>query len=691
MDNKDELERERTTTPTSTPTTPPPTDEEPNQPGAAAADAAAAALDPDGVQCPICFADYEPPSVIQQSQLRTDDVDVDDVTTDTFFQQSQQESSPESQPVLFVHGPCRHVFCQSCLERHLLRSSSSSSQRDVRYAPLETPTLGRCPVCRREIYLLDVVAYQDSTNGQEQEHEIILPVETESDGVVGSNSSIRNNNSSNSVYEKNTDCASWPVAGMVFAERQQGGVGFGSFHFPPHTVGMDTDDTDNDNDMDETEAARLQGVPYMDTTKFPLANRNRQVRLPFVTSTCHYHAPTRTFRGSLHIPSDAALQSTVLPNSGQDMTPSSVSSSLLPMYTESDVLVQFSPDFSYISTGVIIKRRQVQHQQVQAPQQQQQQAHTNSVLDQTRLVRTEHPLDGRWRVDADSNSNGESRFTERAVSEIDITGRSFYDAQGDFYVAQILAPDNDNDDNDEDTALSCRIVDASTLAAVWGLPRSEWDRSTTPMGPEPGESLRWTRIRDDDADNTTAIAPVMIWTRLTFKDTMPPDICNRLGGDSGCLYQRVMTAQERAARQLSRSQPPTYHDNSIWGNTFVQALRVGLASYHFISAGGGNSTTGTEPDNNTNADADDDGTLPHVYISYEHPATAQWPPLDNGRPLPSRVRFHNVSFPTPHTFRGEIRWQEDYGTPWQGMVRWVSACHPYQYIDLMPPPLFTIF
>lgn len=272
-----------------------------------------------------------------------------------------------------------------------------------------------------------------------------------------------------------------------------------------------------------------------------------------------------------------------------------------------------------------------------------------------RLVRTEHPLDGTWMVE-EVRAGTPSNRMEIAMSEIDITGRSFYDAKGDFFVAQILSPDKD-----DDNYLSCRIVDASTLAAVWSLPRSEWDRSTRPMGPEPGESLRWTRIVDDNYDAATK---TMIWTRLTFKDTMPPDIVNRLGGDSGCLYQRVMTARERAARQLSRSQPPTYHGGSIWGNTFCQALRVGLASYHFVSAGA--SSTGTEQD----ADADADGTLPHAYISYEHPATAQWPALDNGRPLPSRVRFRNISFPDPHTFRGEILWQEEFGTPWQGMAKW---------------------
>ena len=111
----------------------------------------------------------------------------------------------------------------------------------------------------------------------------------------------------------------------------------------------------------------------------------------------------------------------------------------------------------------------------------------------------------------------------------------------------------------------------------------------------------------------------------------------RIGGASGRGYERLNN-EPRA--------PPTYHAASVWGNVFCQALRVGMASYHFEEEG-------------------------QVYISYEHPVTSYWPPLDNGNPIPSRVYFQDVSFPDPHTFRGEIRWQDDHGTTWQGMKRWV--------------------
>ena len=91
---------------------------------------------------------------------------------------------------------------------------------------------------------------------------------------------------------------------------------------------------------------------------------------------------------------------------------------------------------------------------------------------------------------------------------------------------------------------------------------------------------------------------------------------------------------------------PTYNSSSIWGNTFCQGFKVGLASYHF----------------ETNEEA---------FISYEHPGTSQWPPLDDGSPVPSRVFFRNTTWDaTERIFRGEICWQDDFQTSWQGFQKW---------------------
>ena len=97
-----------------------------------------------------------------------------------------------------------------------------------------------------------------------------------------------------------------------------------------------------------------------------------------------------------------------------------------------------------------------------------------------------------------------------------------------------------------------------------------------------------------------------------------------------------------------------YSSDTFWGNIFCQEYMVGLASYHFVK----------KPD----SDGKDDGAI--AYICYDHKMTCAWPPLDNGRPIPSRVFFRNISSPDPYTFRGSICWYDDYQTTWNGCSRW---------------------
>lgn len=130
-------------------------------------------------------------------------------------------------------------------------------------------------------------------------------------------------------------------------------------------------------------------------------------------------------------------------------------------------------------------------------------------------------------------------------------------------------------------------------------------------------------------------------TRGSFKDR---DTVSTLGGSSGQLFRL-----RDSSRPPREDWVPTYIENTLFGNSFCQGFKVGLASYHFQS-------------------------LEDSYISYESPATAQWPPLDNGMPIPSRVPFRNVSVNTDTegktTFRGHICWLQDFGTAWQGSVGW---------------------
>jgi hypothetical protein len=115
----------------------------------------------------------------------------------------------------------------------------------------------------------------------------------------------------------------------------------------------------------------------------------------------------------------------------------------------------------------------------------------------------------------------------------------------------------------------------------------------------------------------------------------------------GCIYR---PSEETTLPALPRT-PPSYHSNTLFGNTFCQARMVGLASYHFVSKD-------------------------ECYISYEHTTTAVWGTLDSGVALPSRVPFRNVTFDAEERiFRGSICWWDDFGTTWHGMKQWEYEMH----------------
>ena len=113
-------------------------------------------------------------------------------------------------------------------------------------------------------------------------------------------------------------------------------------------------------------------------------------------------------------------------------------------------------------------------------------------------------------------------------------------------------------------------------------------------------------------------------------------------GTDRFLYQKLHETSQEGDSPI-----PTYHGSSIWGNVFIKKLRVGNASYHFLSPERGG------------------------YVSYEHPACRDLPPLDDGTPLPTRVKFHNLEYdPSERKVTAMIEWEQDFGTTWNDNVRW---------------------
>jgi hypothetical protein len=146
------------------------------------------------------------------------------------------------------------------------------------------------------------------------------------------------------------------------------------------------------------------------------------------------------------------------------------------------------------------------------------------------------------------------------------------------------------------------------------------------------------------------------WTRVSMSlegvssvVRMKPLSSNMVRMGRQFIYQRINNDDCRSEQEIG----PSYNGDSLWGNTFCQAFTVGLASYHFMKPNC----------------SDDEYT---AYISYEHPRVEQWPNLDNGEHVPSRVYFRNIQWnEQTRTFKGDILWVEDHDTTWTGDAKWV--------------------
>jgi hypothetical protein len=151
---------------------------------------------------------------------------------------------------------------------------------------------------------------------------------------------------------------------------------------------------------------------------------------------------------------------------------------------------------------------------------------------------------------------------------------------------------------------------------------------------------RTIRFVDENAPGPLTLTFACDWRTIHRASTADQSIV-------GCIYRPL---EETAMSTLPRT-PPSYHSNTLFGNTFCQAKMVGLASYHFVSKD-------------------------ECYISYEHTTTAIWGTLDSGVALPSRVPFRNVTFDAEERiFRGSICWWDDFGTTWHGMKQWEYEMH----------------
>jgi hypothetical protein len=272
-------------------------------------------------------------------------------------------------------------------------------------------------------------------------------------------------------------------------------------------------------------------------------------------------------------------------------------------YGGMDCLLQFSRDFRYIRDGYI--------RWTFAPQDDP----------------SEFPLDGTWRVTWENGHIATLKVRRHNFSVFGGNYRMEIGGEEDHYRPQFRWPMFYN---------GTAVLQTSTISIPPGT-----------SGPGIEERIEWTTTYPGHSG--------ISWTRLSFLDD------EKDGRNLIFLGHRrgEVPVYRRLQSNLQEDRiPPTYHGNSLWGNTFCQGFCVGLASYHFLATAGSN-------------EGGDEALNHKAYISYENPLTAMWPNLDDGSPIPARVPFRDIEWDESNrVFRGNICWLEDYGTTWQGQRKW---------------------
>mmetsp|Transcript_14030 Transcript_14030/g.28307 ORF Transcript_14030/g.28307 Transcript_14030/m.28307 type:complete len:692 (+) Transcript_14030:130-2205(+) len=503
-------------------------------------------------------------------------------------------------------APCQHVFCVPCLERILL-SGGNVNQAPVReigefvspdypagreqnIEELKIPAWNACPICRQPLFLWDLRRYRVEVTSMS------TPKSDDTasgDGnVKGPSSAIGNEDPSEEGAESTSSCSS---AAKAVAS------------IPP-TVGKYLYSRESPK---WDEIPFLKGSTWLESTNgvagragygsfhFPPHADDPDLTVPYYNleqvshkrlmfRDCLYHAKSHILSASLHSEDE------------MDLDESSYR-----------LILAFSADGGLVRSGALV---------VEQP-----------VWTPARHV-AQFPFDGFYNFQDERLTvvghkcilNGQPLLLQKSFEVDEDYSDSINSEDTDLFpvnLLKLITPER-------------RVVGTMELTTgvgagaqlVWNL-----RGSLSPIGTR----RTWKWLRESTPSAVT--------------DRLPRHKIHRWGGP---YARRWLKRQGPLPHEDgSRSSIPTFHGDTIWGNVFCQAFKIGLASYHFVPP----------------ADGEEIGS---VYISYENPSTSEWPPLDNGQPIPAKVYFHNVSFPNARNFRGHILWQEDFGTPWQGMIRW---------------------
>jgi Zinc finger, C3HC4 type (RING finger) len=308
-------------------------------------------------------------------------------------------SSSQSCPIclnpalVLVSGRCQHSLCVECMEKVLnadgaLERWPPQSAADIH---LSAPTLGRCPICRSELSLFEVVNHTTSEPLHPPDTEYRCdPTNRETNGAEDGPDHDHAAPPSSSVMESLSSLfgSPSPLKNAVYVP-YRGRPGHFSFHW------------DWDKIKFQSEALQAMRRPFLNLTesvrvrpdKWRLEDGNVAPRIKFMEDGCHFHQPSRTFHATI-------------------LWPKRLNGS-----HEWNVILGFSKDYRFLSSGRIHMKRE----RIVPPED----VPNHFTREQRDLCR--YPMDGRWTLLWTDSLGYEKRGEVHVVNnEYKQGGWSFY-------------------------------------------------------------------------------------------------------------------------------------------------------------------------------------------------------------------------------------------------------------------------
>jgi hypothetical protein len=411
----------------------------------------------------------------QINSLCHEEVDVDG--DDPLSSSSQSCPICLNPTLVLVTGPCRHSLCVECMEK-VLNADAAVERWPPQCAAdihLSAPTLGRCPICRSELSLFDVV---DSTTS-----EPLHPTHTEywkDSSSSGAENSVENGENDIDSSPQQTQtleslsslfASPNPLKNVVYVP-YRGQPGQFSFHW--------------DWDKVKFQSEALQGIkrPFINLTrstrdkpdKWRVEDGSLAPRIKFVEEGCHFHLPSRTFHATI-------------------LWPKRLNGS-----HEWNIILGFSNDYRFLSSGRIHMKRE----RIVSPDD------MPSHFSREERDLCQYPMDGRWTLIWTDSLGHENR------AEVHVISNEYKQGGWPFHF------------NFDDPLHPCVRWPRSVH---WQWIEEGVNLQEEPLGPPVGRKIKWK--------TSDPRFPELYWIRQTVGPLPVPRVILFGMGQEKFLYQRL--------------------------------------------------------------------------------------------------------------------------------------------------------